>query len=140
MPAKRTRRVTVGRASKARRSPGQRRALGVACSSHICGLLATGAIVRLLEDGTVVLNTGAVDIGQGSDTVLPQICAEALQIPVDQVALASPDTDGSPYNWGTTASRVTFMTGRAVVRAARRGGAQDQRSRRRHAGMRRIRS
>ncbi|MEZ5667653.1 MAG: molybdopterin cofactor-binding domain-containing protein [Alphaproteobacteria bacterium] len=47
-----------------------------------------------------------------------QICAEALQLPVDKVALASPDTDGSPYNWGTTASRVTYTTGRAVVAAA----------------------
>jgi CO/xanthine dehydrogenase Mo-binding subunit len=98
-------------------APGRRRALGMACTAHICGLLATGAIVRLLEDGTVVLNTGAVDIGQGSDTVLPQICADALRIPIERVALASPDTDGSPFNWGTTASRVTYMTGRAVVGA-----------------------
>ena len=37
---------------------------------------------------------------------------------VDQVAVATPDTDGSPYNWGTTASRVTYMAGRAVVAAA----------------------
>jgi CO/xanthine dehydrogenase Mo-binding subunit len=65
-----------------------------------------------------VLNTGAVDIGQGSDTVLAQICAEALKIPLDRVAVASPDTDGSPYNWGTTASRVTFTTGRSVALAA----------------------
>jgi CO/xanthine dehydrogenase Mo-binding subunit len=99
-------------------APGKRRALGLAATAHVCGLLTTGAIVRLLEDGTVVLNTGAVDIGQGSDTVLPQICAEVLQIPVDRVALAAPDTDASPYNWGTAASRVTYMTGRAVVTAA----------------------
>jgi CO/xanthine dehydrogenase Mo-binding subunit len=99
-------------------APGKRRAMGVASTAHICGLLGTAAIIRLLEDGTVVLNTGAVDIGQGSDTVLPQICADALRIPVDQVALASPDTDGSPFNWGTTASRVTYMTGRAVIGAA----------------------
>jgi len=99
-------------------SPGRRRGFGVAAASHISGLLATGAIVRLLEDGTAVLNTGAVDIGQGSDTVLTQICAEALKLSVDKVALASPDTDGSPYNWGTTASRVTYTTGRAVVAAA----------------------
>ena len=105
------------RKSKAAAS-GKRRALGVASTAHICGLLGTAAIIRLLEDGTVVLNTGAVDIGQGSDTVLPQICADALKIPVDRVALASPDTDGSPFNWGTTASRVTYMTGRAVVGAA----------------------
>ena len=98
--------------------PGKRRALGVAACAHISGLLATGAIVRLLEDGSVVLNTGAVDIGQGSDTVLTQMCASALKVPVDRVAIASPDTDGSPYNWGTTASRVTYTTGRSVVAAA----------------------
>src|SRR5215467_107262 len=89
-----------------------------AVAAHISGLLGTGAIVRMLEDGSVVLNTGATDIGQGSDTVLTQICAEVLQIPVEQVTLASPDTDGSPYNWGTTASRVTYTTGRSVVRAS----------------------
>ena len=98
--------------------PGKRRALGVAACAHISGLLATGAIVRLLEDGSVVLNTGAVDIGQGSDTVLTQMCASALKVPADRVAIASPDTDGSPYNWGTTASRVTYTTGRSVVAAA----------------------
>jgi CO/xanthine dehydrogenase Mo-binding subunit len=97
----------------------KRRGFGIACAAHISGLLATGAIVRLLEDGTAVLNTGAVDIGQGSDTVLTQMCAEVLKLPLDKVALASPDTDGSPYNWGTTASRVTYTTGRAVVDAAR---------------------
>ena len=94
------------------------RGRGVAISAHISGLLASGAIVRMLEDGSLLLNTGAVDIGQGSNTALTQICAEALQVPVDRVAIASPDTDGSPYNWGTTASRVTYVTGRSVVAAA----------------------
>jgi len=98
--------------------PGRRRGLGVALSAHISGLLASGAIVRVLEDGTVLLNTGAVDIGQGSNTVLTQMCAEALKLPLDRVAIASPDTDGSPYNWGTTASRVTYVAGRSVVGAA----------------------
>ena len=97
---------------------GKKRALGVACTAHISGLLATGAIIRMLEDGSVVLNTGAVDIGQGSDTVLTQICADALRVPLDMISLASPDTDGSPYNWGTTASRVTYTTGRSIVAAA----------------------
>ena len=98
--------------------PGKRRAMGVAIGAHISGLLSTGAIIRVLEDGSVVLSTGAVDIGQGSDTVLVQMCAQALKIPVENVSLTSPDTDGSPYNWGTTASRVTYTTGRAVVAAA----------------------
>jgi CO/xanthine dehydrogenase Mo-binding subunit len=95
-----------------------RRGVGLAVSAHISGLLASGAVVRMLEDGRVLLNTGAVDIGQGSNTALTQICAQALKLPLDQVAIASPDTDGSPYNWGTTASRVTYVTGRSVVAAA----------------------
>ncbi|MDF1747930.1 MAG: xanthine dehydrogenase family protein molybdopterin-binding subunit [Alphaproteobacteria bacterium] len=104
---------------KSRTAPkGKRRGTGVALSAHISGLLGTGAIIRVFEDGSVALNTGAVDIGQGSDTVLSQMCAEALKIPLEKVSLASPDTDGSPYNWGTTASRVTYTTGRAVVGAA----------------------
>ena len=103
---------------KASPTPGKKRGFGVAAGAHISGLLGTGAIVRLLEDGSVVLNTGAVDIGQGSDTILAQICAESLKIPLERVAVASPDTDGSPYNWGTTASRVTFTTGRSVALAA----------------------
>ncbi|MBK6863522.1 MAG: xanthine dehydrogenase family protein [Ideonella sp.] len=97
---------------------GKRRGLGIALTAHISGLLATGAIVRVLEDGSVLLSTGAVDIGQGSNTVLTQICAQALKLAVEQVAIASPDTDGSPYNWGSTASRVTYLTGGSVVKAA----------------------
>lgn len=99
-------------------APGRRRGLGFALAGHQSGLLGTGAIVRMLEDGTLVLNIGATDIGQGSDTVLTQLCAEALRVPAERIVLASPDTDGSPFNWGTTASRVTFMTGRSVVEAA----------------------
>ncbi len=98
---------------------GKRCGRGLAINAHISGLLGTGAIVRMLEDGSIVLNTGATDIGQGSDTVLAQICAEALQVPLSMVSVASPDTDGSPFNWGTTASRVTYTTGRAVVGAAK---------------------
>jgi CO/xanthine dehydrogenase Mo-binding subunit len=60
---------------------------GIACTAHISGLLATGAIVRVLEDGSIVLNTGAVDIGQGSSTVLTQLCADALQVPVERVSI-----------------------------------------------------
>lgn len=100
-------------------SGGKRRSIGIACLPHISGILTSGAIIRVLEDGTAVLNTGAVDNGQGSDTVLVQMCAGALGLDVDQISLATPDTDSSPYNWGTTASRVTYMTGRAVVAAAK---------------------
>jgi len=97
--------------------PGRRRGIGVACVAHISGVLSTGAIVRMLEDGSVALNTGAVDIGQGSDTALAQICAGVLKIPVDRINLVNPDTDASPYNWGTGASRVTYTVGRSVAAA-----------------------
>ncbi len=99
---------------------GRRRGIGVASVAHICGLLGTSAIVRLLEDGTVTVNTGAVDLGQGSDIVLAQICAEALRLDLDQVNFVPPDTDAAPYNWGTGGSRVTYMVGRAIAGAAAR--------------------
>ncbi|MGE0735674.1 MAG: xanthine dehydrogenase family protein molybdopterin-binding subunit [Alphaproteobacteria bacterium] len=98
--------------------PGKKRGIGVACLAHISGVLGTSAIVRMLEDGTFALNTGAVDIGQGSDTTLAQICAGVLKVPVEHVNLVNPDTDASPYNWGTGASRVTYTVGRAVVGAS----------------------
>jgi CO/xanthine dehydrogenase Mo-binding subunit len=98
--------------------PGKRRGFGIACLSHVCGFLSTSAIVRLLQDGTIALSTGAVDCGQGADTVLSQICAEAFKIDPDKVNYVNPDTDASPYNWGTSGSRVTYMAGRAVVGAS----------------------
>ena len=100
-------------ATRAPRADGRPRQLGLAVSAHISGLPGTGAIVRMLDDGTISLNTGATDFGQGSDTVLAQICAEELRLPLSHVAVASPDTDASPFTWGTTASRVTSTTGRA---------------------------
>jgi CO/xanthine dehydrogenase Mo-binding subunit len=101
-------------ANKSSGEHGVRRGIGIAALAHICGVLGTSAIVRLSEDGSIVLNTGAVDIGQGADTALAQICAENLKVDVSRINLVAPDTDASPYNWGTGASRVTYMAGRAV--------------------------
>jgi len=95
----------------------KRRGFGVACLPHASGLLASGAIVRIIEDGTAILNTGAVDIGQGSDTVLAQMCASVLGLPLELVVFAQPDTDAGVFNWGTAASRTTFTTGLAVTAA-----------------------
>lgn len=96
---------------------GKKRGLGIALTAHISGFLSTSAVVRLTEDGSVSLNTGAVDIGQGSDTALAQMCAGGLGLSVDAVNLVAADTDASPYNSGTNASRVTYMVGRAVGQA-----------------------
>ncbi|MDF1749968.1 MAG: xanthine dehydrogenase family protein molybdopterin-binding subunit [Alphaproteobacteria bacterium] len=96
---------------------GWQRGVGVSGLSHISGLMGTSAFVNLRADGTVALQTGVVDIGQGSDTVLPQICAETLRLPLESIAYAAQDTDSSPYNWKTAASRITYTAGRAVMQA-----------------------
>ena len=57
---------------------GKRRGMGVAALWHTCGLLSASATVRLLEDGSVTVSTGAVDLGQGADTTLAQICCGVL--------------------------------------------------------------
>ena len=98
--------------------PGKRRGVGVAALCHTCALLSAGAAVHLNEDGTVTVHTGAVDIGQGCDTALAQIAAGVLGLELDQVNYANPDTDASPYNYQTSASRTTFMVGNAVQRAS----------------------
>ena len=97
---------------------GRRRGIGVSGFAHICGLLGTSATVRLLEDGTVTLATGAVDLGQGAESVLAQVCAGALDIDIDRINSAPADSDAAPYNWSTGGSRVTYMVGRAVMQAA----------------------
>ncbi|MEE8345321.1 MAG: molybdopterin-dependent oxidoreductase [Woeseiaceae bacterium] len=76
------------------------------------------SIVKVSEDGmAVVLMIGAAEIGQGSDTVLVQMCAEALGLPSSRVRIRSEDSDISPLDLGSYSSRVTFMAGHAVARA-----------------------
>jgi CO/xanthine dehydrogenase Mo-binding subunit len=79
--------------------------------------VASSAIVRLNEDGTVYLLSSAQDIGQGSDTVLTQIAAETLCIDPSKISIRTGDTDYTPYEWQTVASRITYCAGNAVIRA-----------------------
>lgn len=77
------------------------------------------AIVKISEDGmAAVCMIGAAEIGQGSDTVLLQMCAESLGIPVNRMRIRSEDSDISPIDLGSYSSRVTLMAGHAVSRAA----------------------
>jgi 4-hydroxybenzoyl-CoA reductase alpha subunit len=76
------------------------------------------AICKVSEDGmAAVLLIGAAEIGQGSDTVLLQMCAQSLGIPVSRMRMRSEDTDISPIDLGSYSSRVTLMAGHAVSRA-----------------------
>ncbi len=77
------------------------------------------AVVKILEDGmAAVLFIGAAEIGQGAETVLSQMCAEALGIPLERVRIRAEDSDISPVDLGAYSSRVTLMGGNAVVMAS----------------------
>lgn len=98
------------------------RGYGIACfmKSPVMRTNAqSGAIIRFNNDGSATLYTGAVEIGQGANTVLSQIAAEALSLPMDMVHYtARVDTDFSPHEWQTVASHTTWAVGNAVRLAA----------------------
>ncbi|MBK8158719.1 MAG: molybdopterin-dependent oxidoreductase [Rhodospirillaceae bacterium] len=96
----------------------QRRGVGIAGMWYGCGntSLPNPSTIRLglKADGRLALHQGAVDIGQGSNTVITQLCADALGAPVDSFDLVAADTDLTPDCGKTSASRQTFVTGKAA--------------------------
>ncbi len=80
----------------------------------------SSAWVKMNEDATVTVSVGGQDLGQGSFTIAAQMAAGALGVPMDSVRVETPvDTDYSPYEWQTVASRLTWSMGNAVVNAAK---------------------
>ncbi|MCG7506450.1 molybdopterin-dependent oxidoreductase [Mesorhizobium retamae] len=100
-----------------------RRGVGVASCWYGCGntSLPNPSTIKLgvAPTGEVVLHQGAVDIGQGSNTVIAQICADALGVPLESLKLKSADTAITPDAGKTSASRQTFVTGKAAEKAGR---------------------
>jgi CO/xanthine dehydrogenase Mo-binding subunit len=88
------------------------------------GVLAAGAhpvscaSVRMEADGEVTVFVGTTEVGQGARTVMPQIAAEILGLPVERVRMRGTDTRFTPYDRSTGASRSTTVAGLAVLRAA----------------------
>ena len=74
--------------------------------------------IKMNEDGSFNLNTGATDIGTGSDTILAQIAAEALHTDYADMIVLSSDTDNTPFDTGAYASSTTYITGNAVKQCA----------------------
>ncbi len=102
-------------------APHLKRGVGMALAmqgSGIAGVDWGAATVKLNDDGSVNLAVGATDIGQGSDTILAQFCAEELGIPTEKVLVLSSDTDLTPFDVGAYASSTTYVSGGAVVKAA----------------------
>ncbi|MEE9496084.1 MAG: molybdopterin cofactor-binding domain-containing protein, partial [Desulfobacterales bacterium] len=83
------------------------------------GFNYSGATMQMNADGTLHLLIGAVDIGQGSNTILTQIAAEIMHVEPETISLTTADTDTTFPCMGTFGSRVTFCAGSAVTEAAK---------------------
>ena len=105
----------------------QGRGLGIAVGSFVSGagypiyrtnLPHSAALIKVFEDGSAAtLYTGAADIGQGSDTILCQMAAEAMGFNYEKMKVVSGDTETSTHDFGAYASRQTLMSGAAVKEA-----------------------
>lgn len=96
---------------------------GVGMSIHMQGsgiplIDMAAASIKLNDDGSINLAVGATDLGTGSDTILGQIAAEVLGLPLEKVIVLSSDTDLTPFDTGAYASSTTYVSGEAVRRAA----------------------
>lgn len=115
-----------GWAERWARDPGRgrfRTGVGLACGTHGNGYFGAypdfGTIsLRMLIDGSVVLNACLHELGHGVVTIMAQIVAEVLEVPLGAISIPDPDTDLTPYDAGCQASRVTYVTGAAVMEVA----------------------
>ena len=96
------------------------RAKGISCCIKDAGgtYKVAGATVKMSSDGSVVLLTGTVEVGQGPRTALSQVVAEELAMSMDEITVAQLDTDVTPYDISTSASSSMVVMGTAVQRAA----------------------
>jgi len=105
-----------------RTTPDGRR-IGVGMTIHMQGsgiplVDMAAASISMNDDGSANLAIGATDIGTGSDTILGQMAAEVLGIPLEKVLVRSSDTDTTPFDTGAYASSTTYVSGNAVTKAA----------------------
>ncbi len=101
--------------------PSIRRGIGFAFCMHgtaIPFLDMGGCSIKLNDDGSFNMLVGATDLGTGADTVLGQIAAEVLGVPLDDIKVYSSDTDVTPFDTGAYASSTTYISGTAALQAA----------------------
>ncbi|MFQ5556741.1 MAG: molybdopterin-dependent oxidoreductase [Acidimicrobiales bacterium] len=101
--------------------PHVRRGLGFAFCMHgtaIPFLDMGGCSIKINDDGSFNMLVGATDLGTGADTVLGQIAAEVLGVPLEDIRVYSSDTDVTPFDTGAYASSTTFISGTAAKIAA----------------------
>lgn len=106
-----------------RKKMGANRGIGIGCTTGMTSFntghsFPSSAIVKFTEDGAATLLTGAVEDGQGTETMLAQIVAEELGLPVKDITVMSGDTENVASDVGAFTMAQTFVTGRAVKLAA----------------------
>ena len=98
------------------------RGTGIAAVNYPTGMNLGGdpsqALIHSTTTGTFVISLSSTDLGQGLKTVIAQIGAEALGVPIEYVLIDTADTDTGPHCMGTFASRATHRVGNAVIQAA----------------------
>lgn len=100
-----------------------KRGIGIGCTTgytavNINRLSSSAVFIKFNEDGKVNLLTGAVENGQGTETMLAQIAAEELGLPIEDIVITAGDTELTPVDVGSFTMALTFVTGTAVKRAA----------------------
>jgi putative selenate reductase molybdopterin-binding subunit len=102
-------------------APSKKRGFGMCVlmqGSSIPEIDMGAAFMKMNEDGSFNLLVGATDLGTGSDTILAQVAAEVLDIPVSDIVVYSSDTDMTPFDVGAYASSTTYLSGTAVRKCA----------------------
>ncbi len=112
-----------GRAKREKeRSSKIKHGIGMGVSSYMGGSLiypnSSSVIVKLNDDASVSLITGALDLGQGPETILSQIVAEELGVPMEDIQVLAADTETTTQDIGSWISGLTYVTGNAAKRAA----------------------
>ncbi|MDR3563629.1 MAG: xanthine dehydrogenase family protein molybdopterin-binding subunit [Negativicutes bacterium] len=98
---------------------GPNRGMGIACTVKFTKTPSGSAVFLTLNgDGSLNVLCSGVEVGQGAQTVFAQMAAEAMDIPLERITVAEPDTDTTPYDSSTTSSRATFHNGNAIILAA----------------------
>ena len=100
------------------RRPGPGRGKGLACGWWTTTGGSSGVYVKINPDGTVALNTGAVEIGTAALTGAAQVLAEALGVDLADITVVSGDTFATPFDFGAQGSRTAFAVGNACRAAA----------------------
>jgi CO/xanthine dehydrogenase Mo-binding subunit len=99
-----------------------KRGIGIGTTAYFGGSLiypnSSTVIVKLNDDGSVSLMTGALDLGQGCETILSQIVAEELGVPIEEIQIYAADTETTPVDIGSWISGLTYVTGNAAKKAA----------------------